>query len=471
MKKCTLIAILSVVLALAASLQGTAVVFDESLSGIGYGEDSGAGYQAGAMPDDGVTPNAMLFGFFGGVSGDITLETGKSYKITARRKVVTQAQTGFQVYLNGNWFVTDSGAAASEAEQDTFQALRYLGIFKPAADTVNVSLMYGGGYVARVDWIKFEETGEVFFDESTAGITYVGAGAGYEAGASPDDGSTANRIGLGSGTSASASLSLQVGQKYKLYARRRVLTNSNLSFYVDFDGVNYWYDSAYHPSLPDTFQEAQYLGYFLPQNASTTVTVHDGGPWVARFDYLRFEPTTDVYFDENISGISFTGGAGRMHLPGTMPIAADVNNGVGLGVVDTVSGTVNLVAGRIYNVYASRTVHDSGNLGYDISLNGVTFVHDAALLTPNDSTIESQLGQYMATNAATTVQLSNGGIWFARVDHIRFELVEPLVCGDAGTVYLPGDLEPDCKIDFKDFAAFAQDWLECTDPAQELNCN
>lgn len=465
MKRLTLIVILSVVFALAGTSQG-AVVFDESLPGIGCT----AAYQAGATPDDGITPNAMLFDFWGGASGDIMLEAGKSYKITARRKVVTQGATGFEVYLNGNFLLTDSAVAASEAEQDTFQAARYLGIYKPAADTVNVSLIYGGEWVARVDWIKFEETNEIFFDESTDGLTFSGAGTGYESGASPNDGSTPNMIGLASGTSATASLPLSVGQKYKVYARRKALTNSNLSFYVDFDGVNYWYDSAYHPSLPDTYQESQYLGYFVPQNASTLINVHDGGPWVGRLDYLRFEPTNDVYFDENTVGISFTGASGLTHLPGTMPIAAGVNNGIGFGPTDTITATVNLVAGRTYNVYASRTVHDSGNLGFDISLNDEMFVRDAAMLTPNDSTIESPLGQYVATNAATTVQLSNGGIWAARVDYIRFELVEPLVCGDAGTVYMPGDLHPDCKIDFKDFAVFAQNWLDCTDPAN-TSCN
>ena len=37
-------------------------------------------------------------------------------------------------------------------------------------------------------------------------------------------------------------------------------------------------------------------------------------------------------------------------------------------------------------------------------------------------------------------------------------------CFTPGT-YLPGDLNRDCYVDFKDFVLLAQDWLSCTDPA------
>jgi hypothetical protein len=39
----------------------------------------------------------------------------------------------------------------------------------------------------------------------------------------------------------------------------------------------------------------------------------------------------------------------------------------------------------------------------------------------------------------------------------------PRQCGDLGTVYLPGDLNKDCKIDLKDLAEFAQKWLDNTE--------
>jgi hypothetical protein len=43
----------------------------------------------------------------------------------------------------------------------------------------------------------------------------------------------------------------------------------------------------------------------------------------------------------------------------------------------------------------------------------------------------------------------------------------PRQCGDLGTLYLPGDYNKDCKEDFKDFADFADKWLNSTEPGQD----
>ena len=469
MKKAMLLVVVSAVFAISSPSNAAVVVFDESLPGIGYGEDSGSGYEAGATPDDGITPNTMQFPIYGSVSGDITLVAGNSYKVTARRKVITQGQLYFDVFLAGSKILRDSAMAASPAEQDTFQSLRYPGVFKPAANTVNVALSNGGPWLPRVDWIKFEPIDALVFDESTSGLTLIGgsnSAIAYQAGASPDDGSTSNAIFFLQPGGAYATLNFTAGKTYKVTARRMVQNNHTMSFSLNLGGINYMWDNAYTSGTAGLFEEKQYLGYYKGSGAAE-VRVYNGGSSVTRFDYLQFDATTDVYFDETTPDLAFTGSAGFTPVSGTLS-PTPTTNGIGFGGADTVSGTVTLVAGRTYNVYASRTVHDSGNLGYDMSFNGVFFARDAALLTPNDSTIESPFGQYVATNATTTVQLSNGGPWAARVDYIRFELVEPLACGDAGTVYLPGDLYPDCKIDFNDFAAFAQNWLHCTDPA---GCN
>lgn len=45
----------------------------------------------------------------------------------------------------------------------------------------------------------------------------------------------------------------------------------------------------------------------------------------------------------------------------------------------------------------------------------------------------------------------------------------PDKCGDPGTDYLKGDVNKDCRVDFKDVAEVALDWLGCTDP-QDPNC-
>jgi len=43
----------------------------------------------------------------------------------------------------------------------------------------------------------------------------------------------------------------------------------------------------------------------------------------------------------------------------------------------------------------------------------------------------------------------------------------PHLCGQLGTIYLPGDFNKDCIENFKDFAEFAEKWLHSTEPAQE----
>jgi hypothetical protein len=42
----------------------------------------------------------------------------------------------------------------------------------------------------------------------------------------------------------------------------------------------------------------------------------------------------------------------------------------------------------------------------------------------------------------------------------------PKQCGRLGTIFLPADFNKDCRENFKDFADFAEKWLESTDPNQ-----
>ena len=49
------------------------------------------------------------------------------------------------------------------------------------------------------------------------------------------------------------------------------------------------------------------------------------------------------------------------------------------------------------------------------------------------------------------------------------DYIPPENCGDPGTQYASGDINKDCKVDWQDFAMFADTWLWCTDPNQ-ANC-
>jgi len=43
----------------------------------------------------------------------------------------------------------------------------------------------------------------------------------------------------------------------------------------------------------------------------------------------------------------------------------------------------------------------------------------------------------------------------------------PRRCGNLGTLYLPADLNEDCRVNFADFIELADKWLESTDPSQD----
>lgn len=58
-------------------------------------------------------------------------------------------------------------------------------------------------------------------------------------------------------------------------------------------------------------------------------------------------------------------------------------------------------------------------------------------------------------------ELHNGRVDIA----VLAKLLEmPNRCGDLGTLYLPGDLNEDCRMDFADLAELADKWLESTEP-------
>lgn len=47
------------------------------------------------------------------------------------------------------------------------------------------------------------------------------------------------------------------------------------------------------------------------------------------------------------------------------------------------------------------------------------------------------------------------------------EIFDPLVCGDPDTIYPPGDLNKDCRVDLADMEQITWQWLNCTNPADE----
>ena len=56
-----------------------------------------------------------------------------------------------------------------------------------------------------------------------------------------------------------------------------------------------------------------------------------------------------------------------------------------------------------------------------------------------------------------------------RIDVVALDQIlgRPTRCGDLGTLNLPGDLNGDCRVDFRDLAQMAGRWIDSTDPAIE----
>ncbi|MBA7487064.1 hypothetical protein ES707_22626 [subsurface metagenome] len=89
--------------------------------------------------------------------------------------------------------------------------------------------------------------------------------------------------------------------------------------------------------------------------------------------------------------------------------------------------------------------------------------------------INPSLGLSIDVYDITCHYMSHGSFSFAATWHngridvpLLLKILEmPRRCGDLGTVYLPADLNEDCRVNFTDFIELADKWLESTDPNQD----
>jgi hypothetical protein len=76
-----------------------------------------------------------------------------------------------------------------------------------------------------------------------------------------------------------------------------------------------------------------------------------------------------------------------------------------------------------------------------------------------DRTANGWTVNYMPNGTATINLLNN-----------TFSVITFPYCGQPGTVYLPGDLDNDCYVNFSDLETLASYWLECSDPT-DASCD
>lgn len=100
------------------------------------------------------------------------------------------------------------------------------------------------------------------------------------------------------------------------------------------------------------------------------------------------------------------------------------------------------------------------------------FGHSYGLLTDNElktfdnwKTVQYQYPPFQPATPRTFMLDWTGTLPYPRGQ----DYVAPKNCGDPGTQYASGDINKDCKVDFLDFAEFANSWLTCTNPNQ-ANC-
>ncbi len=459
--------------------------FDESTDALIKTGDANPEYEAGATGDMNGT-NALIFAN-GAFSAALALEPvseGQTnlYRISSRRKVHATGNLNYKIGIDGTRFAIDT-AIADASLNESFVESSVPGFYSDSTGSVDVSLYEGGAYAARVDYIKFVKTNEILADESLSWTfnNFMLATLAYETGASPDDGSSENSVDVGAGGVASTTINLRGGTKYKVKSRRRVHDNNQLAFSISIDGNVLIRDEAMSFTSPyESFQEVEYLGYYVhDSNEPATLTIYDGGGSFARVDYITFEATSDKYFDENTPGISHSAMlSGPWYTPNSIPEDLDQNaapaifNCMTFQAFGSYQGNVQLQAGEKYRVYTSRTVDWSQTMNYDIFLDGEFFAHDVAFASDAQHinlTEEMPIGYFIPQDDSTQVQLTNGGQGYARVDYIRFELVNPKSCDDLGMVYLDADVNKDCFVDMLDLAVLSNSWLECSDP-QDINC-
>jgi len=100
-----------------------------------------------------------------------------------------------------------------------------------------------------------------------------------------------------------------------------------------------------------------------------------------------------------------------------------------------------------------------------LALGGVAAATTVTVSAVADDEIED-MHEYVEVN--NTVTSGDPTFNFAR--KVFVDVRDKRRCGEIGTTYNPWDLTGpggarDCYVDFYDFAAFAQQWLQCTDPA------
>lgn len=296
-----ILAVFATPFAIAACLelaQADPIIFNAQTPGLAFtGNPSfnAAGYDPAAIPN--VDPNVIYVYTDGSATASMVLPAGR-YFVSSRRTVTDTGGTAFNVTLGGV-NVTRDYAIAGPGQANTFQEAAYLGYYI-SNGTATVGINSGSTSVARLNYLSFTQTGDVFFDENTAGLSFAGPGTGTFAATTPAgftntllNSVSVNAIGIASGVSGgslSGSISLVSGQTYEVFVSRQLALNSEGTSFDLSLGGDYFATvsgSTSDPALNDTFGEIS-LGFYTPGTSSVPVLIDEAGNSYGRLDFVRF---------------------------------------------------------------------------------------------------------------------------------------------------------------------------------------
>lgn len=266
----------------------------------------------------------------------------------------------------------------------------------------------------------------------TSNVVLSGDGAINPSGIAPDFLPYFAFTGAGSG---SITWTLPAGNYIVDSYRQELNSLSYLYAYQPFayGGVSLTVDYAYGP-VSDATVHKTFLGYYHSDGTSSTFQLGPGSAAYSRITNVTFTKTNDIYFDEN-STVTPVGDAvvGAFSVPtgfSTTLFNASAKNGLFVGIGGNpggISGTVNLVSGQQYAVYASRQVNSSASsqMAFDLDLDGSFFanINATPLTAPDDGIEEIFVGNYTPSTNSIDVVITNTGAFGGRADYIRFAAV------------------------------------------------
>lgn len=109
------------------------------------------------------------------------------------------------------------------------------------------------------------------------------------------------------------------------------------------------------------------------------------------------------------------------------------------------------------NFHTYRIVMPPGATGFDLYRDDVLVVDDRGA------------GAWEGLLFGDPTAASSSPDTKVQIDYIRWDTtgaytpVEPMICGEEGTLYLAGDLNKDCYVNLLDIAVWSEEWLGCTD--------